>query len=55
MPLERCTSGGRPGYRWGKHGKCYTYTPGNARSRSVARARAMRQGRAIEMSKHRRS
>lgn len=43
MPLERCTEGGKAGWRWGKSGKCYTG--------KLGKAKAMRQGRAIEASK----
>lgn len=48
MPIERCSLSGRPGYRWGEKGKCYTYESGNEHSRWQARARAMKQGRAIQ-------
>jgi hypothetical protein len=44
MPLKRCTSGGKSGYKWGDSGKCYTGKD--------AKEKAMRQGRAVEMSKH---
>ena len=40
MPVKRCTSRGKPGYKWGDKGKCYT-GPG-------ARAKAAKQGRAIK-------
>jgi len=46
MPVERVTSNGRPGYRWGKAGKVYTYTAGSATSRARAYASAARQGAA---------
>lgn len=48
MPLERCQQGGRPGWRWGKAGKCYTYDPDVAGSEERARARALAQARAIQ-------
>lgn len=51
MPVKRTTKGGRPAFKWGTTGKAYTYTPGNKKSRQAARARAERQGRAIEASK----
>lgn len=47
MPVERCTVKGKPGYRYGKTGKCYPYTPGNKASRERAKARARAQGLAI--------
>lgn len=40
MPVEKCTSNGKSGYRWGKQGKCYTG--------SGAKAKAAKQGRAIK-------
>ena len=46
MPVERVTVNGRPGYRWGKEGRVYTYTASSATSRANARARAEAQGRA---------
>lgn len=47
MPVQRCMLDGKPGYRWGEHGRCYTYTPGNARSQMRARLKAEAQGAAI--------
>lgn len=47
MPIERCQSEGKSGYRWGKSGKCYV-GPG-------AREKAAEQGRAIERQKHMKS
>ena len=44
MPVMRCQANGKPGYKWGESGKCYT-GPG-------AKAQAQRQGRAIEANKH---
>jgi hypothetical protein len=52
MPIETCELNGKPGYRWGQQGKCYTYEAGNDSSRSAAMQRAMEQARAIEASKH---
>lgn len=48
MPVESCQQAGRPGFRWGQAGTCYTYLPGDESSRERARARAEAQGRAIE-------
>ena len=52
MPLMRVRAGGKPAYRWGHHGKAYTYTSGNRRSREKAKKRAIEQGLAIEYRKH---
>lgn len=52
MPVESCVLNGKPGFRWGKQGKCYTYKSGDTASRARARAQAARQGRAVEANKH---
>lgn len=46
MPVQACSSDGKPGYQFGESGKCYTYTPGDSSSRSKARASAQAQERA---------
>ena len=50
MPINPCSSNGKPGYKFGDSGKCYTYTPGNAASRSNARNKAIEQERAARAS-----
>lgn len=50
MPVKRCQSGGKPGYKWGDKGKCYTYTPGDKAGAKRARARAAKQGAAVRES-----
>ena len=52
MPLKRSTKNGKPCYKWGDSGKCYTYTAGDKASRERAKNNAKKQGRAIEASKH---
>jgi len=52
VPVERCSIDGKPGYRWGEEGKCYTYDPDDSSSRAAALARAHEQGVAVESSKH---
>lgn len=52
MPVQRCQKNGKPGFKYGSSGACYTYTPGNTQSEVAARNKAEKQGRAIEMSKH---
>lgn len=47
MPLERCQTDGRPGWKWGESGKCYVYTAGNEESESAARKKAMAQASAM--------
>jgi hypothetical protein len=46
MPVHECQEEGKPGYQWGGHGKCYTYTPGNEQSRAAAHSKAVAQGQA---------
>ena len=48
MPVEQCSSRGRPGYRWGKSGKCYVYNPNSTQSKVAARNKAEKQGRAVK-------
>ena len=40
MPLQKCTEGGKSGWRWGKSGKCYIGPEG--------KKKAIRQGISIE-------
>ena len=47
MPVKSCRKNGKPGYKYGDSGKCYTYEPGNDASRKRARKQAREQGRAI--------
>jgi len=48
MPVKRCRSNDKPGFKWGDSGKCYTYTRGNSKSKARARAKAEAQGAAIK-------
>lgn len=50
MPIQPCSSNGKPGYKFGESGKCYTYTPGDSASRASARNSAMMQERAARAS-----
>ena len=50
MPVQQCTRNGKPGYKWGEQGYCYTYTPGSDRSKRRAKQKATEQGRAIKAS-----
>jgi len=29
MPIRSCQKDGKPGYKYGDEGACYTYTPGD--------------------------
>ena len=44
MPVKSCSLGGKPGYKWGDRGKCYTYTSGNEKSKNYAKQKAYIQG-----------
>jgi len=48
MPVQRCTENGKPGWKWGKSGKCYTYEAGNDKASDKAKQKAHIQGAAIE-------
>lgn len=48
MPIQKCSRDGKPGFKWGEHGKCYTYTPGSKHEKELAKALALKQGRAIK-------
>jgi hypothetical protein len=47
MPVQACTLEGRPGYKFGDSGKCYTYSPGDESGRKEAKRLAYVQGAAI--------
>ena len=51
MPIQSCTLQGRSGFKWGQAGKCYTYDSEVEGAKERARARAMRQARAVEASR----
>ena len=48
MPIQSCQSGGKPGFKAGPTGKCYTYS--NEASRKEAIAKAQAQLKAIKTS-----
>ena len=49
MPVEACSAGDKPGFRWGNQGKCYTYTPGDKLSMQEAKEKANKQGVAARL------
>jgi len=53
MPVQSCRKDGKPGYKYGTNGACYTYTTGNKASRDRAHAKAAKQGQAIKASQGR--
>jgi hypothetical protein len=46
MPVMPCQLNGKPGFKWGKSGKCYTYS--SEQGKKTARDKAAKQGRAVE-------
>ena len=53
MPVKQCQEDGKPGYKWGDQGKCYTYTEGNESSKKQAKKKAAKQGQAAHANKWR--
>ena len=53
MPVQKCSKNGKPGYKWGNSGKCYTYTANDASSKAAARKKASMQGAAARASGYR--
>lgn len=47
MPVKRCQSDGKPGWKWGDAGHCYTFTEGDTHSEGTAKQRAYIQGYAM--------
>ncbi len=50
MPVHSCTKNGKPGWKWGGGGKCYTYTSGDTEGSKKAKAKATKQGAAAHAS-----
>jgi hypothetical protein len=48
MPIKTCNEDGRPGYKWGDKGRCYTYKAGSESAKKSAKKKAIKQGVAIE-------
>jgi hypothetical protein len=44
MPIQSCQINNEPGYKWGRQGKCYSYTPGDEASKNSAKKSAIAQG-----------
>ena len=43
MPIHSCRKDGKPGYKVGNANKCWTYTPGDEKSRKKAKRAAIKQ------------
>jgi hypothetical protein len=55
VPIKQCSEGGKPGYKWGDQGACYTYSPGDDAGRAKARVKAGMQGEAIAFQRARKA
>lgn len=44
MPVQSCNEKGKPGFKWGSSGTCFTYTKGDKKGQGAARAKAAKQG-----------
>ena len=49
MPINSCSNSGKPGYKWGEQGMCYTYAEGNDQSMKQAKNKARLQGIAARL------
>jgi len=49
MPINSCSNNGKPGYKWGSEGMCYTYTSGDEGSMKRAKNKARLQGLAARL------
>lgn len=38
MPIKKCSSGGKSGYKWGGSGKCYTGKGGKSKAKKQMKA-----------------
>jgi hypothetical protein len=47
MPVQSCNEKGKPGYKYGESGACYTYSQGDEAGRKKAKQKAFIQGAAI--------
>ena len=47
MPVKNCEENGKPGFKYGDSGKCYTYDTNNEGSKRNAKKQAIIQGIAI--------
>jgi hypothetical protein len=51
MPVQNCNKDGKPGLKWGDEGYCYIYNPESKLSKEIAKRKAVKQGKAVEISK----
>lgn len=48
MPIKSCQIDGKPGFKWGDQGKCYTFDKEDEGSKKAAKKKAIKQGIVIE-------
>lgn len=48
MPVKDCMENGKPGFKYGDSGHCYTFPPGDEAAKKAAKKEAIDQGLAIE-------
>ena len=48
MPLQRAVKDGKPGWKYGKSGRVYTYSQGDPQGEKRAKRLAIKQGLAIQ-------
>jgi hypothetical protein len=53
MPVTPCQQDGKPGYRWGQGGRCFTYDAKDEAAKDAAKKKALQQGVAISYSQKR--
>ncbi len=46
--MKKCSVDGKPGYKWGDRGHCYTYKSGDEASEKAAKKKAFNQGIRVE-------
>jgi hypothetical protein len=50
MPIQSCTSNGKPGKKYGKSGKCYTGS--DAKKKAIKQAQAIKASQMVKGTKH---
>lgn len=49
MSIKRCKVAGKPGFKWGDFGRCFTYQVGNIGGMERAKRQAIAQGRILKV------
>lgn len=48
MAIQKCEDNGKPGWKLGDGGKCFTYDPDSAGGSALAKAKALKQAASIK-------